>query len=513
LYISMKDKSDKSRKFLKTRNNFHGENVFDVIDGILSKFDNVVQTRLKKLLSQQTVAEVNVKKLLGIGSSGNKKGSGSTPVPDNWEDQAEKDPEVLSQIPDVKYEFTESTKWWKEAGEASATDKISFGKMLERDKETSDSPMEIFERKSTGKKTLFLPTSIPPNNDVKIAMGCLINIARLTGLDLAECGKEDETTDFYNILKAMKDTLQAVQNCLVSDKIKHLDNIPSKYRIGWDFVVWQTFKMRSKLKDGLDLLKQTKQEKITPDTTLAWLNKSSVKYVNRITELVKLACKNVSSKLAEPVTFFKSKIYVTEKIAGKKPNGACMHECELSILMNDFETRTEHISKMYDSMQWKNATVDGLQALYTSMTETKKSAECKQILDTISSRTPLLLITSGKGKKTETKIVKGASLHDKLQNINGGNNVRVIAKVMWSPLTTITSDSFASHVLQAVKLTVTSQKEKATEKNKELAAKFTAEFLDTISPKQEIGDLAIQTYLSLIDDNRDVPSWKATFGL
>jgi hypothetical protein len=419
------------------------------------------------------------------------------------------DTPVPSELPST------ARKWWIAAAVAQQKNDLSFGQLKKKDDNRTETPFEVSKFKledGSYEYTMYLPNTEPPDEITSAAIGSIINLAMIAGYKLDGVADENQTSDCYAICRGLSTQLIGAYNALKRDEITILDSVPTSYRLGWDYAIFHCFNSKTKITDGLDLMHQRKPKKITPEGTHAWAKKGKIVYIDRLQDLIKTAARACANKLAEPITFFKKKDYVIQTIIGSPPMEGLLHKCEFEILKQDHENRKLRCGQYYERLTNDSITVDGLSAIYTDMTTIKKSDEHRRIAEAASARIPQLLVTTGKGQKSKNSIIKGQTLADKCKNINGGNNVRMIAKVMWSPETKITQDSFITIVIKQVNLIVAANKEGATEKTKQIRDNFDMECAKACK-SYEVFATAVQCYLELIEDNEDNASWKATLGL
>jgi len=410
---------------------------------------------------------------------------------------------------------TISSKWWQKAAKQAKDAPLSFGLIKAEKANEMKFPLQMQYDKVKSKWLIALPTSTPPDENCSLAVGGIIQMANDANIELIECTDNSKDADFYNVIKALKGSIFGAYNCLRRDSLSLVENIPKEIRKGWEFALYQAFRKRAVVKDGLDLLHIPKTVTITPSDDTAWLKAEKLRFITDLMSFIKICAEAHTGKLTNPISYFKSEKFIVEKCIGKPPQGGLIHDVELTILKEDYEERCKKCrEKLKHLRDWPpDLSKTGLETIYREISSIEKSQLSKKIETAKSSRIIPLTATSGKGVKAVSKIVQGGSLTEKLIKINGGPSVRTIAKVMWSPLTSVTPEMFAANILLAVRCRISISNKKLNPKDMQTMEENCGKAEYACGNDHSITSSAIQCYLDLIEDNAEASSWKTTFGL
>jgi hypothetical protein len=270
-------------------------------------------------------------------------------------------------------------------------------------------------------------------------------------LDIKVYPYRGETIRLYRALKLAHNSIMGAFTCLRQDNIGPRRGVPKTHIVGWNFVVWNAFSQRAKLRSNNDLLRITRQTTLSQEET-AWSQSGTFTSLVRVEAILRVISKYrfFTDRLVAPVHFFKSEGYAQNKVIGKKPKGGIFTNDEVATLRRDWEVRKERVHLFYERTisDWELIDLDsrGLRAVISALYPNKDGA-VKQIEEYSRKRIPQLLVASGRGRNAQKNIAAGSTLVDKLQNVQGGPSIRSPAIVMYSPLYGGTSELFINSSL------------------------------------------------------------------
>jgi len=325
---------------------------------------------------------------------------------------------------------------------------------------------------------------------------------------------------YYSLYKNLAKTVEGSYHCMNRDEIAPQDNIPEEFRIGWNFGLWYAYVGATGDTDGGSYLRITKQTKLTAEATSAWAEGTKITDLTRFTSSLQTLCKAIGARREMSVRkVFKPKGFFLQTNGGKKPVAGLYHPEEIEIVQMNWESRMQKIADLYDQlpskisdMGPKNNVATYVQRFNISNTEVaKKIEECK------STRIPELLVDGPKGKdrKPTKMIAKGSDLPQKLSSINGGDSVRTIGKVMYTPVVQgFTKNQFVDLVVKEVNSKLSDARFSY------LSKMITKLETDKTAPSSELEkyvmvepyvSLATSVYLEVIPDRRGNSSWDGVF--
>jgi len=200
---------------------------------------------------------------------------------------------------------------------------------------------------------------------------------------------------------------------------------------------------------------------------------------------------------------------------GKKPIGGLYTDDELTTLRNWWDEKTRMVQNRYNSIpnESEKLPIDGLSTIFQEMNKSSPF-EIKQIEQALSMRIPSLL-TGTKGPRGAQRIVPGGTLAEKLKNLGGGDSIRTIGRIMWSPLCGLTKDSFTNFCLEISKKQI--QRGFREEDTLEIyIEKYLAKQSMPNGKIEKTKSLLIQActlYVEIAPDKVKEPAWSQTLGL
>lgn len=287
-----------------------------------------------------------------------------------------------------------------------------------------------------GKTRVYFPEAIPEDKqDERLStLGLLIEIAEFCDYDVYVTRRETDPT-LWTTLDALKDTILGAYYCLSRDKIAPVDNVPKNLKGGWEFIQWYAYSRGANDNSAGDYLKIPRVVSLLSASGAAWGSNKQFTDLVRITALLRLAGGHASKKLDDPKKFLKGEGYFLEKYAGKKPIGGLFADEELTVVVRNWTTKSDNIRNAYSRIPntFRDLPEGGISAAVAAF-NIRAPPLIKDIEDAKSKRISNLLVTTGRGRNQTKEISKGGNLPEKLLAINGGDSVRTIGKVLWSPL-------------------------------------------------------------------------------
>jgi hypothetical protein len=397
----------------------------------------------------------------------------------------------------------------------------SFGelRMAKNAKEGDPSPLTL---QTVGQDTyVFFPTQIPDERKDKVlpSLSCLMELARLAGF-ICNGSEREIDNSFWNLMESMTDSIRGAFYCLSRPPEQRVpvDNVPSELKRGWNFGLWYAFSSAAKINewnDGYTIPRCTTMQSADKGQ---WSVSKTFSDIDRLNGLVRSCAAKLGCQEAPVVKFLKGEGYFTSKFVGKKPVSGLYTEQEFSILKEDWERRMTETKLKYKKLVSHNLRdaieVESLSIRVARM-QSAHSRPTKVIEEAKSRRIPELLVSEGRGRSTKKVIAKGSDLPEKLISIKGGESVRTIAKVMYSPLSEgLDISNWTNLVMGEARLTNLRQetlyqtimaKERA---NVALSAndRLFLEHYPSIKT-------AVQVYMEIIPDRTGNSAWDTTFGV
>jgi hypothetical protein len=361
--------------------------------------------------------------------------------------------------------------------------------------------------------TVFLPADIPDDTSQErlLSLGIALELANMAGFNV-EGSQRQLSADFWNTLDAAKGSLLGAFYCLRRDHIAPMTNVPTEETSGWDFALWYAFSKASKETDYADYMSIPRKTNFLPAKGAAWGASKQFTDLNRLSAFIRLVSQKLSHKVANPKKFLKGEGYFLEKYAGKKPFGGLFTSDEHILMSQDWEHRVSNIKDSYkripDNFQ-DSLMLGGLGQLMQQFNK-KSTALIKTIENAAQARIPMLLVSTGSGRTRKQAIAKGGNLPEKLLSINGGDSVRTIGKVLWSPTLGVPQTEFVEVSLKLARTKLTKSSE-LDNLEKKIVDDLTKVFQDDVKVKTAVSSLfnASTVYLEVFPDHESNPAWVA----
>jgi len=328
--------------------------------------------------------------------------------------------------------------------------------------------------------------------------------------------KREVDPTVWNMLESVQKSLLGAFYCLRRDKVAPMDNVPTDIKVGWNFALWYCYQAGSKSDHGAYLSIPRETTLLRTKGVNAWSSGVMITVLQRINAFVRIAANNCSGKLDQPKKFLKGEGYFLEKYVGKKPIGGLYTDEELPIVVQAWTDRQNRIKDLYKQIPDKFSEVLGkyrgigdlVGAFNISMPQVVKDIE-----DAKNRRIPYLLVSTGKGRGKTVEIAKGGNLPEKLLHTSGGDGVRTIGRVLWSPITGYTTNAFIDLVINQCRSMI--RKEKVSFLDHLITTTVTNGDKDTHGRLLQCSasvNQAAQLYLEILPDHAGEQSWGSVFG-
>jgi hypothetical protein len=368
-----------------------------------------------------------------------------------------------------------------------------------------------------GKVTkVAFPSQKPVSDNAKLAAGFILKFIQLNDFQIEKCTAEASVQDnFWAACANLNKEMQGAYLCLSRNNLTYVDNIPKEYQLGWDFAYWYAYSNATKVSDTSSLVKPRRvvnmilQEK-------PWGSVTAMSVLNRVSTLIREAAKKQISKLTDLRKTLKSEETFLQTFCGKKPVPGLYTEQEFEIVKKFYDKKVNRIKELYSNIPNDYAKLgpSGLNS-YFKECSIKNIQEVQVIEESKSKRIPDLLVTTRKGKSQVQEIAKGSTLSEKLVTIGGGQSVRTIGKVLWSPLYGVNQTTFVQEVLYLTAMARADSKYTLGEhfeiRSQGLEKQGHASFKEIVRVRSDILH-AVSTYLDVIPDRMDQDSWRSAFG-
>jgi hypothetical protein len=366
---------------------------------------------------------------------------------------------------------------------------------------------------------MAFPREKPADPSLEVIAGALADLAIMAGFELVECLEEDCVT-FWNSVSIVKDSVLGAWYCLRTDQplVGPVDNVPTEQKLGWDFALWYALNAYTKLNSCSDYLRPRRVTSLTSTEKKAWGSDAKYSYIIRITSLIRQAAESQKHRLASPKKFLKGEGYFLEKFVGKKPSSGLYLEDELTVLVEHWERKRKHVSDRYKSIgdTW-NSTCPGTVGAfgsYISGYSLSTPSNIKIIEDARNKRASLLLISTRRGRNSVQNIAKGSTLIEKLRNCGGGDSVRTIANVLWSPVWGISTLRWTELILSNAQAAASGEpnyRNAIITEITRLSNNHDVSSAQAIERAMPVLTAAIELYLEILPDRVSESSWKAAF--
>jgi hypothetical protein len=370
---------------------------------------------------------------------------------------------------------------------------------------------------------MYLPKALPSDRETEFLglIAMIIALCEKNGVTI-DITERIVTESFWNVLSALGDAIKGAFFCLDRDNIVPSDSIPSEYKQGWNMALWYAY--ASAAKDTTDgkasYLTISRTTTLATGTSQAWSGKETLADKIRLESTIRTLAQMSAKRVGAIKSFLKKKGYFIETYGGKKPVGGIYTEDELPLLVREWEDRIARIGAIYDRVpdagvyDTYHSTMEGISVLVASF-QVRKSDTVKNIEECANKRIPDLLILSGKGKDRKKTIAKGGSLGEKLIAIGGGENVRTIGKVMWTPSSGYSKTNFVEAcIAQARSIYTRSPVGTWVEQEKRRldgAVGIDQTVRRLMADTHPLINAAALVYLECLEERRGEPSWDAVF--
>jgi hypothetical protein len=366
-----------------------------------------------------------------------------------------------------------------------------------------------------GKQTkVYFPAELPDDDKILLSVGTLIELCTLAGFDVV-ASKRENIASFTSLMEATSDNIKGAFYCLERNEITPVANIPTTLKRGWEFALWYSFAEAAKEDIASDYLSIRRETSLVSTTGAAWNPNRQFPDLSRLSALIRLVAKKLSYKVVAPKKFLKGEGYFLEKFVGKKPMPGLLTTAEFALVHKHWESKQKSVKDRYKAIpdKFQDLPMKGLGA-YIAGFNIANPANISNIEATKISRVPMLLTTVGRGRSAVQAIAKGGNLPAKLRAIDGGDSVRTIGRVLYSPLNGMSQNEFIS-----LSIRLATQLQKGSKGN---ASAISTDFFTHFSEMDEDNaalmksdwasvELAAQTYLEVLPDKLGIPAWDATF--
>jgi hypothetical protein len=392
--------------------------------------------------------------------------------------------------------------------------------MAKNAKEGDPSPLTL---QTVGQDTIvFFPTSIPDEWKDKVlpSLSFLMDLAENAGF--TNCGTDRELDNsFWNLMESMTDSIRGAFYCLRRpDNLRvPVDNVPSELKRGWNFALWYAFSSAAKVNDWNEGYAIQRCTTLQSADKGQWSANKTFTDLDRLNSFIRTCAVKTNCESVILGKFLKGEGYFTSKFVGKKPVTGLYTDTEYTILKKDWERRMNETRVLYkDLVSHSIRDSVGLETLniLVARMQIAHSAPSKVIEETKSHRIPELLVSEGRGRSTKKVIAKGSDLPEKLISIKGGESVRTIAKVLYSPTTIVGTDMQGWVTLVMSEARATNLRENTLS---DIIKKKDEQNITLTSTELAFADnypaisVAVQTYMEVIPDRLGNMAWDTTFGV
>jgi hypothetical protein len=282
------------------------------------------------------------------------------------------------------------------------------------------------------------PVNKPASQTGMAAAGFLLEMCERAKIEIVNCTGKDIVSP-WKTCGQISDTLAGALMVCKANEIVPADNIPKNIKDGFEFALWYATSSCTRETESNAFLRIKRVTSLVA-TVDAWNQKSSFTELLRVTAIVRMCAQRAGHKCGAPKKFLKGEGFFLEKFVGRKPVQGLYTEEELSAVHKYWQNKVDRVKSAYANIPKTWAGIAGERRL-ASILETfnlKTPKDVKTIEDAKEKRVPYLLITAGRGKDKRKEIAKGGTLDEKLRTIGGGDNPRIVGKVLWSPLDGLT---------------------------------------------------------------------------
>lgn len=239
--------------------------------------------------------------------------------------------------------------------------------------------------------------------------------------------------------------------------------------------------------------------------------------ISRLNAFIRAVAEKKSADLGSVKNFLKGEAYFIQKYVGKKPVAGLYTDEEMPLLTQNWASKTQMIKDVYRDIPKTFAELgpSGISE-YLKKFNIETPSKIKSIEEAKMKRIPMLIVISGRGKGQSKEIAKGGNLPEKLINIDGGDNVRTIGRVMYSPNLGVNMNYFTDLAMRQVNSLLDRDRKMTYLDSRiaDLASWNTPEAGAELAVLESIMSQvqqAAQVYLEVIPNRRGNPSWDAAF--
>jgi hypothetical protein len=346
-----------------------------------------------------------------------------------------------------------------------------------------------------------------------LSVGALIELCQLAGFNVIASKRED-ITSFVRLLEASSDNIKGAYYCLERKEITPVANIPANLKRGWDFALWYAFASAAKEEVASDYIAIKRETSLVSTTGANWNPVRQFPDLSRLSSLIRLIAKSLSNKVVSPKKFLKGEGYFLEKFVGKKPMPGLFTNDEFAEVLEVWGSKQKFVKDRYSSIPdtFQRLPPRGLGA-YIGGFNNANPAIITAIEGAKASRIPMLLVTTGRGRSAARVIAKGSTLPEKLRSIDGGDSVRTIGRVLYSPLTGVSQNEFVSMAIRAA-VQMHSKGSNVTDIADNFMVLASTDTNVDLTQRKRLWssvELAAQTYLEVVPDRAGFPAWDAIF--
>jgi len=365
----------------------------------------------------------------------------------------------------------------------------------------------------------YIPVGLPDDSTTLVEFtGFFVKLCHEAGFTIDVTKKEVKST-FWGTVKALKDSFEGAYFNLMRTDVAPQDSIPAKFKAGWEFSLWYAYSKCTGDTTGGSYLKIHRVTSLTAVSTTAWGSKESLADLTRLTSSLRQLSESIGKqKVTQLKKFLKGKGYFQQTNCGKKPGAGLYHPEELDIVTEAWTTKFNRIGEIYDNIPNLISAIsvpgDKVATIMTRF-NIQNPDQVKSIEESRANRIPELLVNAPRqrGREQEKTIAKGTDLPAKLIAMDGGNTIRSIGKVMWSPLCTgMSRNTFTDIAMREARAVVTGGGSSIARRINTLSdMEHPPEELNVLTNAQSFLLAASSCYLEVIPEKRGNPAWDGAF--
>jgi hypothetical protein len=284
------------------------------------------------------------------------------------------------------------------------------------------------------KRQVSIPTARPETPTALAASGFLLELCMIAKLEIIDC-TDLKIKNPWNTVESLGDSLVGAIMACRNEKLGPVDNVPKPVRRGFEYVLWYAFAERTKETEDNAFVSITRTTTLVP-MGAAWGDLTKFPDLQKISAIVRAAAQTRAGAIEGPKKFLKGEGYFLDKLVGKKPVMGLYTDEEFARVVAYWSDKQKYIQGTYKALpdDWGKIVGDRKVAGVMALFSMKTPSLIKDIEDAKSKRIPNLLVFTGRGKNRTSEIAKGSTLQDKIISLGGGDNPRLPARILWSPL-------------------------------------------------------------------------------